>query len=65
MVRCFQESQQKDSDSCEVKDDLLRPLDDWICGSTARDVDSVPRWEGIGEGVGEGGGGGGERGEGW
>lgn len=48
VVRCFQESQQKDSDSCEVKDDLLRPLDDWICGSTARDVDSVPRWEGIG-----------------
>ena len=34
--------------SLEKKDEVLQPLDDSICGSTARDKDSVPRWEAIG-----------------
>ena len=34
--------------SIEKKDKVLQPLDDSICGSTARDKDAVLRWEAIG-----------------
>ena len=33
----------------EKKDELLRPLDSSICGSTARDKAEAKRWEQIGE----------------
>jgi len=44
----FQESHFTISSSQEKKDEHLQPLDNSICGSTARDKDSVPQWEKIG-----------------
>lgn len=32
----------------QIKDDLLKPLDVTIVGSTARDKDQLPRWRDIG-----------------
>lgn len=43
-----QESHFTINSSQEKKDEHLQPLDDSICGSTARDKDSVPQWEKIG-----------------
>lgn len=47
--RCFERAQAAVETGQEVKDELLEPLDESICGSTARDVDSVRTWEKRGE----------------
>ena len=44
MHRYYIESQQMLSSDSVMKDTRLRPLDEQICGSTARDSHSVGRW---------------------
>ena len=44
MLRYYIEAQQMLSTNSEKKDTRLQPLDEQICGSTARDSDSVARW---------------------
>ena len=44
MQRYYIEAQQMFADNSEKKDTRLQPLDEQICGSTARDSDSVGRW---------------------
>ena len=46
--RCFVEARRGMNASMEKKDELLRPLDDGICGSTARDKGGVAEWEKLG-----------------
>lgn len=47
--RCFERAQAAMETGQEVKDELLEPLDESICGSTARDKGAVRMWEKRGE----------------
>lgn len=42
--RCYKEAKMTLSDSNEMKDERLKPLDDCICGSTARNKKHVDEW---------------------
>ena len=44
----FAEARQSLSSCQEKKDELLKPLESSICGSTARDTAHIARWEEIG-----------------
>ena len=45
VAKCWDEAQKKLSESSELKDENLEPLDRSMVGSTTRDKSSVPRWE--------------------
>lgn len=47
--KCWSEAQSKLSESSELKDEHLEPLDRSIVGSRTRDKASVPRWEAVGK----------------
>ena len=44
LARYFSKAKQSLSGSQEKKDELLKPLDSSICGSTARDTGHTARW---------------------
>ena len=47
--KCWSNAQKKLTESSELKDEHLEPLDRSIVGSTTRDKANVPRWEAIGK----------------
>lgn len=47
--KCWSKAQEKLTESSELKDEHLEPLDRSIVGSTTRNKASVPRWEAIGK----------------
>ena len=47
--KCWSDAQMKLSETCELNEEQLEPLDRSIVGSTSRDKDTVPRWESVGE----------------
>ena len=48
LTRCWERAKEMMSNSGEVKDESLKPLDSSIVGSTARDKEDVLRWADIG-----------------
>ena len=49
VTKCWSEAQSKLTESSELKDEHLEPLDRSIVGSRTRDKASVPRWEAVGK----------------
>lgn len=49
LSECWRRTQPSLSDSGEVKDERLKPLDSSIIGSTARDKRDIGRWMNLGE----------------